>query len=96
MEEHQLTTVEKIKCAEKCNTTFLATGPRHGFWEGLQTLKDGLEISTAGFNQISVDTDANTMIVGGSVRFGQVIDTLDAVQKQISMFFFCHNWEIVR
>ncbi|KAL2167886.1 hypothetical protein VTG60DRAFT_673 [Thermothelomyces hinnuleus] len=72
-----------INCAARTNTSFLVTGPRHGFYKGFDRIQDGLEISTAAFNSISVDLQANTMTVGGAVHMQDVVEALYAVGKQI-------------
>ncbi|KAG9511558.1 hypothetical protein KCV07_g10092, partial [Aureobasidium melanogenum] len=72
-----------IKCAQETNTTFLVTGPRHGFSERLQELEEGLEIYTQGFNHVTIDAAANTMTCGGATTFAQVIEATYAAKKEI-------------
>ncbi|KAJ6013601.1 FAD-binding domain-containing protein [Penicillium herquei] len=72
-----------ILCAKQSNTTFLLTGPRHGFYEGFDKITSGLEIDTSSFNNVTVDAEANTLTCGGATIFQQVIDATYAVQKDI-------------
>ncbi|KAJ5427185.1 FAD-binding domain-containing protein [Penicillium sp. CMV-2018d] len=65
------------------NTTFLFTGPRHGFYQGFEKIKSGLEIDTSAFNSVTVDPEANTLTCGGATNFQQVIDATYAVKKDM-------------
>ena len=73
----------KINCAKNAETPFLFTGPRHGFYTGFSKLQNGLEIFTAALNEIKVDPEANTMVVGGAAIFKDVANALYAVKKNI-------------
>lgn len=73
----------QIKCATSANVPFLFTGPKHGFYTGFEELQGGLEIYTAALDQITVNADANTMVVAGAGRFQDVVDSLYAVGKNI-------------
>ena len=57
------------------------TGPRHGFYSGLQKIKDGLEIYTGAFDRIDIDPRANTLTVGGAVRFADAIKVAYEAKK---------------
>ena len=76
----------KVRCATQTNTKFLATAPRHGFSTSLTEIQQGLQIDISHFNQVSVDSGANTMTIGGAVQFQQVIDALYAQGKEIRQF----------
>ena len=39
----------------------------------------------SGFRDVKVDANANTLTVGGAVRFGDVLDLLYAAGKEIRM-----------
>jgi hypothetical protein len=73
----------KINCATKTETPFLVTGLRHGFDVGLDKRQNGLQIWTEGFSDIKVHAEANTMMVGGSVSFKDVVEVLYAARKNI-------------
>ncbi|KAI1502202.1 hypothetical protein F5X99DRAFT_427578 [Biscogniauxia marginata] len=72
-----------INCAKKTGTPFLFTGPRHGTYMGFDKLKNGLEIFTSAFDNIEIDTQANTMTIGGAVVFKDISNALYAVGKNI-------------
>lgn len=59
------------------------TGPRHGYSITLGSVQNGLEINTAFLDHLSVDPDANILTAGGSVTFGQAIDALYPVGKEM-------------
>lgn len=50
---------------------------------GLDELQNGLEILTESFDDITVDAEANTMMVGGSANFKDVVEALYAARKNI-------------
>ncbi|RAL09584.1 FAD-binding oxidoreductase [Aspergillus homomorphus CBS 101889] len=72
-----------IQCAKSTNTTFLLTGPRHGFYQGFQKIRAGLEIDTSAFNEVTIDPEANTLTCGGATIFQQVIDVAYAAKKDM-------------
>lgn len=72
-----------IQCAQWTNTRFFITGRRHGFYKGLEKIKQGLEIYTEAFNKLTIDADENTMTCEGAISFQQAIDALYAVGKEI-------------
>ena len=59
------------------------TGPRHGFYLGWESLKDGLEIYTGAFYHVDVDVAAGTMTIGGAAVFKNVSNALQLVGKNI-------------
>ena len=73
----------KINCAKKTETSFLFTGPRHGFYTGFAKLQNALEIYTTGFDQINVDAKAHTMTIGGAVVFKNAANALYAAKQNI-------------
>ena len=81
----------KINCAKNAETPFLFTGPRHGFYTGFTKLKNGLEIFTAALDEIKVEPEANTMVVGGAAIFKDVADALYAVKKNIRESGHAHS-----
>ncbi|KAJ5454549.1 uncharacterized protein N7458_005505 [Penicillium daleae] len=62
---------------------YQTTGPQHGYSITLDSVQNGLEINTAFLNHLSVDPNANTPTAGGSVTFGQAIDALYSVGKEM-------------
>ncbi|EPE25298.1 FAD-binding protein [Glarea lozoyensis ATCC 20868] len=76
--------VQKIvKFAASHNVPFLATGGGHGFSTTLRALHGGIEIDLGFFKNISVDPKASTMVVGGAVLNGDVIQPLYAAGKEL-------------
>ena len=65
-----------MKFATGLGIPFLATGGGHGFATTFARLRNGIEINLGGFKQVSVDSSAKTMTIGGSVIFEEVIDPL--------------------
>jgi FAD/FMN-containing dehydrogenase len=72
-----------VRYASRNNIPFLGTGGGHGFTTTLGELKEGLEIDLSQFNNVSVDTRNNRLTIGGSVRFGEILDPLYAAGKEI-------------
>ncbi|KAF9888976.1 hypothetical protein FE257_008146 [Aspergillus nanangensis] len=72
-----------IKFASNNSIPFLATGAGHGFSTHLGRIQDGIEIDLGAFNHVSVDVDASTMTIGGSVRFGDIFEPLGKAGKEI-------------
>ena len=61
----------------------MATGGGHGVSVTLATLRNGIEIDMSLFKNVTVDADADTLTIGGGNLFGEVIDPLDAVGKEM-------------
>ncbi|KAK3311874.1 putative FAD-dependent oxidase [Apodospora peruviana] len=77
--------VQKLaRFATACDIPFLATSGAHGFDTTLGRVKQGLEIDLSRFRAVSIDATANTLIVGGGVRFSDMIDAVYAAGKEIS------------
>ena len=74
--------LEQIKYAYHYNISFLGTGGGHGYSASLGTVQNGIEIDLGYFNTVSIDKDASTMTVGGSVRFGNVTGPLYDAGKE--------------
>lgn len=53
---------------------FLATGGRHGYGTTLGNLKNGLAIDLSQLNSIRVDKEAETVTIGGGVRWRDILD----------------------
>ena len=67
-----LTAWRTDRYAYRHNISFLGTGGGHGYSATLGTVRNGIEIDLGHFNTVSIDADASTMTIGGSVRFGNV------------------------
>ncbi|KUL83490.1 hypothetical protein ZTR_10799 [Talaromyces verruculosus] len=74
-----------VRYASTNNIPFLGTGGGHGFTTTLGELKEGLEIDLSQFNNVSVDAQNNRLTIGGSVRFGEILDPLYAAGKEIQI-----------
>jgi hypothetical protein len=53
----------------------------------LDSVQNGLEINTAFLDHLSVDPDGNTLTAGGSVTFGQAIDALYPIGKEMRKLY---------
>ncbi|KAG8158429.1 hypothetical protein KVR01_011551 [Diaporthe batatas] len=63
-----------VLLATKNQIPFLATGGRHGYTTSLGRLQNGLAIDLSALNTVEVDESAETLTVGGGVRWSQVLD----------------------
>ena len=73
---------EQIEYAYHQNISFLGTGGGHGYSATLDTVENGIEIDLGHFNTVSIDRDANTMTVGGSVHFANITGLLYDAGKE--------------
>lgn len=71
-----------IQYAYHHNISFLGTGGGHGYSASLASVRNGIEIDLGHFDTVSVNKNANTMTVGGSVRFGNVTGPLYDAGKE--------------
>ncbi|KAJ8063296.1 hypothetical protein OCU04_008526 [Sclerotinia nivalis] len=69
--------------ATKSSTPFLSTGGGHGFSITLGKLQSGILLDLSNFNNVSVDTNDNTLTIGGAVRFADILEPLDQAQKEL-------------
>lgn len=74
---------KQIICAKENGVPFLFTGTGHGFYTGLEELRNGLEIYTAAFYHVDVDAEADEMTIGSSAVFKNISGALQAVGKNI-------------
>ncbi|TVY40550.1 FAD-linked oxidoreductase [Lachnellula occidentalis] len=76
--------VQKIvKYAAKNNVSFLATGAGHGYTNTLSALHNGLSLDLGNFSTIEIDSAANTVKIGGSVRAARLIAALQDAGKEM-------------
>ncbi|KAK1634584.1 hypothetical protein BDP81DRAFT_451133 [Colletotrichum phormii] len=66
--------VKTVLLAAKHRVPFLATGGRHGYTTSLGRLRNGRAIDLSALNEVEVDESAETLTVGGGVRWSQVLD----------------------
>ncbi|KAK4244339.1 hypothetical protein C7999DRAFT_17393 [Corynascus novoguineensis] len=71
-----------IRYASKNKVPFLATGGGHGYTWTLGELENAIQLDLGHFQTIDINTDANTMTIGGAVRIGNVTEQLHAVGKE--------------
>ncbi|KAI1810578.1 hypothetical protein GGS20DRAFT_589389 [Poronia punctata] len=64
----------KVELARAYNTSFLATGGRHGYGTSLGKLQGGLSIDLGQLNSVHIDKKAGLLTVGGGVRFRDIVD----------------------
>ncbi|KAI1332613.1 FAD binding domain-containing protein [Xylariaceae sp. FL0255] len=76
--------VQKIVLyASEYNIPFLATGGGHGYTNTTSALKGGIDIDLGAFKSIQINSSKNTMTVGGSVTFSDILDPLYAAGKEL-------------
>lgn len=75
-----------MKFASEYNVSFLASGGGHGYSTSFGALQNGLKIDLGFFNKTTVDADHNTMTIGGSVTFGDIMEPLSNAGKEIRRF----------
>lgn len=76
----------QIKYASKHDVPFLASGGGHGYSTSFGALQNGLKIDLGLFNGVTIDTNQNTMTIGGSVKFSQVTGPLFKAGKEIRKY----------
>lgn len=77
----------QIQFASKHNVPFMATGGGHGYSSTLHSCKNGIDIDLGFFHDIKIDKEASTITIGGSVKFGELIQPLFDVGKEIRKTF---------
>lgn len=77
----------QIKLATAYKFPFLATGGGHGYGTTFGLLQNGLELDLGHFKTVEVDAEANTLTIGGSVTFAEIMDPLYNAGKQIRKSF---------
>lgn len=82
-------TVEDIQntvkvCGEK-NIPFHAVATGHHYTAAYEKAKDVLQIDISNLNSVAVDADANTLTIGGAVRFVDVFEPLYKAGKETRM-----------
>jgi FAD/FMN-containing dehydrogenase len=73
----------QITYAANSRTPFLSTGRGHGFTITLEKLRNGFALDLSNFNHVSVDDKANTLKIGGAVRFRDVVGPLGRARKEL-------------
>ncbi|KAF2816389.1 FAD-binding domain-containing protein [Mytilinidion resinicola] len=74
--------VQKVlQYAARNKVPFLATGGGHGYSGTLGALNNGLELDMGYFKSVKVDAGKNRLIIGGSVRFRELISPVYAAGK---------------
>jgi FAD/FMN-containing dehydrogenase len=82
--------VQKIvQYATKNQVPFLATGGGHGYTTSLSGLNGALNIDLSKFKKVAVDASTNTMTVGASSIFADMLDPLFAAGKQMRELQLC-------
>ncbi|KAF2832646.1 FAD-binding domain-containing protein [Ophiobolus disseminans] len=72
-----------VRTATQYQAPLLAIGGSHGFSSTLGKLDDGIALDLSALKQVKVDTSANTVIVGGSVTFGELLAPVAAAGREI-------------
>ncbi|KAL4908421.1 hypothetical protein BDW74DRAFT_175103 [Aspergillus multicolor] len=71
--------------ASDSNIPFLATGRGHGYSTSFGALNDGLKIDLGFFSKTVVNAEENTLTIGGSVSFGDIMRPLSDAEKEIQI-----------
>ncbi|KAL5000330.1 hypothetical protein BDV10DRAFT_183398 [Aspergillus recurvatus] len=72
-----------VRIATNRSLPFLATGGGHASGPGYETVQHAIDIDLGNFNTTRLDTEANTLTVGGSTQFGQIYDILYDAGKEL-------------
>ncbi|KAF7889247.1 hypothetical protein EAF00_009547 [Botryotinia globosa] len=72
-----------IQFASTHNIPFMATGGGHGYSTTLHSCKNGIDIDLGFFHDIKIDKEASTITIGGSIKFGELLQPLFDVGKEI-------------
>jgi CO/xanthine dehydrogenase FAD-binding subunit len=58
-----------------------------GAWEiTLSRLDHVIDLNLSKFDRVSVDAEANTLTIGGAVRFKDILEPLGRAQKELRKF----------
>lgn len=52
----------------------MGTGGGHGYTTTTSALKNGINIDLSGFKEVSIDSAASIMTIGGAVTFEEVLN----------------------
>ena len=74
--------VAQVQFAHDYHVPFLATGGGHGYTWSLKKIQNGIQLDLGNFKKIEINTEENTMTVGGAVRLGDVTEALQAVNRE--------------
>ncbi|KAF2798629.1 FAD-binding domain-containing protein, partial [Melanomma pulvis-pyrius CBS 109.77] len=72
-----------VTYAANSQTPFLSTGGGHGFTITLGKLHTGIQLDLSKLKHVIVDAKANTLTVGGAVRFRDVVEPLGWARKEL-------------
>ena len=75
----------KIAYAYHNSIPFLGTGGGHGYSASLGSVQNGIKIDLGHFNNFSIDGNANTITIGGSVHFANITGPLYNAGKEWRM-----------
>ena len=70
--------------ASRNRVPLLATGDGHGYISTIETVQNGIQLDLGKFKDVSINTAANLLTVGGAVKFANVIEALQGAGKEIS------------
>jgi FAD/FMN-containing dehydrogenase len=84
----------QVGYASNSSIPFLTTGGGHAFSIDLASLQNGIEIDLSNFNNVSVDATANTLTIGGAVRFRDVVGPLGQARKELREYYRS-SWNII-
>jgi FAD/FMN-containing dehydrogenase len=76
----------QIKYANSHSREILAGNRRHAWSRTLSRTRNAIMIDISTLKNITVDTEANTVTVGGGVSVGDVMPALQAVGKETSEY----------
>ncbi|KAL6239740.1 hypothetical protein BDW75DRAFT_249770 [Aspergillus navahoensis] len=72
-----------VRIATNYSLPFLATGGGHASGPGYGTVQHAIDIDLGNFNTTRLDTETNTLTVGGSTQFGQIYGVLYNAGKEL-------------
>jgi len=75
--------ISQIKISTQYGIPFLATGGGHGLSITLNKLKNGISIDLSNFKNVTIDTAASTVTVGGANVFGDVFEPVWNAGKEL-------------
>ena len=82
----QLRAIPHISFGNTNNITFLGISGGYGYSTTLGALQNGIELDLSLFNSSNIDATMNTMTIGGSVIFSEVLPALQAAGKEFRKF----------
>ncbi|PVH94492.1 FAD-binding domain-containing protein [Periconia macrospinosa] len=72
-----------VRTATQLGAPFLTIGGSHGFPVTLGNLNDGIALDLSALKQVKVDIEKDTVTVGGSVTFGELLGPVAAAGREI-------------